>query len=260
MAGSWWGPADASPDAAAPRAEIPAPPTVDGRRSRMPVVVVTGVAVIATIAAAVVAVVVVDHRTSSAAPSYVVQGSATPATIVAPYGVGGDVASTDTPEPTTVAPTTVTPTPGAVPAGYTQVTGPAGVEVDIPAGWPVSSGIMASVDEADDPDDPTTYLRYGGSPSPSMSLLAAIGQLAASDARLGNDYQQLRLDQVTSPTGDETVVWEFLFTKNGVPRHAVDWFWRANGNDYGVYASTSAAHWPDLQPVVQVLEQTAGPV
>jgi hypothetical protein len=159
---------------------------------------------------------------------------------------------TETPEPTLVS--------GAVPSGYTRVTGPVGVEVCVPSNWPTADETLVSVDEVDDPGDQNTYLRYGGSAAAPTSLMTAVLQIEVSTAGLGNDYQRLSITEVTSPSGDETVAWQFLFTKNGVQRHAVDWFWRADGSDYGVYAATPVTNWQQLQPVIQVLEQTAGPV
>jgi hypothetical protein len=173
-----------------------------------------------------------------------------------PVGVDSAVATTDPPVTTTAPPLSA----GMVPPGYTRVTGPAGVQVSVPSNWPTADESLASVDEVDDPDDPNTYLRYGGSASPSEPLTEAVFQIEDSTAALGNDYQRLSLTEVTSRTGDDTVEWQFLFTKNGVQRHAVDWFWRAGGNDYGVYAATPVMNWQRLQTTTQVLEQTAGPV
>jgi hypothetical protein len=171
--------------------------------------------------------------------------------------VTGSAAATIDPSTTTAA---APLSSGVVPPGYTRVTGPVGIQVSVPSDWPTADESLASVDEVDDPDDQNTYLRYGGSASPSMPLMDAVLQIEDSTAALGNDYQRLSLTDVTSPTGDDTVEWQFLFTKNGVQRHAVDWFWRAAGNDYAVYATTSTADWQQLQPTIQVLEQTAGPV
>jgi hypothetical protein len=149
---------------------------------------------------------------------------------------------------------------GVVPSGYTRVVGPVGVQVSVPSNWPTADETLASVDEVDDPSDQDTYLRYGGSASAPTTLMTAVQQIEVSTAGLGNDYQRLSMTEVTSPNGDQTVEWQFLFTKNGVRRHAVDWFWRVDGNDYAVYAATPVTNWQQLQPVVQVLEQTAGPV
>ncbi|HEX4722836.1 MAG TPA: hypothetical protein VH333_10005 [Pseudonocardiaceae bacterium] len=95
---------------------------------------------------------------------------------------------------------------GVVPPGYTRVTGPVGVQVSVPSNWPTATESLASVDEVDDADDPNTYLRYGGSASPSMPLMDAVLQIEDGTAGLGDAYQRLSLTDVTSPTGDDADV------------------------------------------------------
>jgi hypothetical protein len=175
-------------------------------------------------------------------------------------------ATTMQPTTTTVPPTTSTvPAPptsltqGVVPSGYTPESGPAGIQVNIPSGWTIASP-FASENEADDPAGSGSLIRYGGTPSPSMSLLDAITSDESSNTSVKTGYQQLQLNQVSSPTGDDTVVWEFLFDKNNVQRHVLSWFWRANGTDYVVYFSSTVANWPAMQSIASAVEQTAGPV
>jgi hypothetical protein len=159
-------------------------------------------------------------------------------------------------EPTTPPPTSATaPT---TPSGYLPESGPGGIEVNIPAGWNVTSP-FASEDEADAPDGSGSLIRYGGTPSPSMSLLDAVSGDESSNTSVKTGYQQLQLSDVSAPSGDETVEWEFLFDRNGVQRHVLSWFWRANGYDYVLYFSSTAANWSAMQPAVTVGEQTAGP-
>ncbi|GAB2995687.1 hypothetical protein [Amycolatopsis acidiphila] len=149
---------------------------------------------------------------------------------------------------------------GDVPDGYRRATGPADVEVSIPDSWPVKSGAIESNDQADDPSGSGSFLRYGGSPSPSMSLLDAVRQNEVTNSGIRNGYQRLRLENATTASGDETVAWEFLFTKDGVQRHALGWFWRSGGYDRVVYASSATSSWTDLRPVVDVLIGSAGPL
>jgi hypothetical protein len=216
-----------------------------------------------TVAIAVLAVTVVvglnRHRLESGTPIAVAR-SATPTMSPQPSDNPGRT-SIATTEPTTTQPTTppTSFTQGEVPDGYMSETGPAGIQVNIPSGWTVTDP-FASEDEADDPDGSGSLIRYGGNPSGAMSLLAAVTSDEAGNTSVKNGYQQLQLAEVASTTGDDTVVWEFLFDKNGVQRHVVSWFWRAEGYDYIVYASSTAANWPAMQPVLTVLEQTASPV
>ncbi|WP_372671113.1 hypothetical protein [Amycolatopsis kentuckyensis] len=171
-------------------------------------------------------------------------------------------ASTETPTPTTASTTETSSaastsySPGAVPDGYQQVTGPAGVSVSIPAGWSVQRGAFATTDEADAPDGSGSIIRYSGSPTPVLSLPDAVAALERDTPTIRRDYERLRLDELAS--GE--VVWEFRFTtKAGVQRHALGRYWRANEHDYAVYASVDESRWADFQPILDVLVQTAAP-
>jgi hypothetical protein len=159
------------------------------------------------------------------------------------------------PSTTTEQPTTPPLTPSD---GYLPESGPAGVTVNIPPGWTVSQPFAAEA-EADDPSGSGSLIRYGGTASSSASLLDVVSGDEASNTSVKTGYQQLQLNSVQSATGDDTVVWEFLFDKAGVQRHVLSWFWRAQGYDYLVYFSATEANWPSMQPVVNLVEQTAGP-
>ena len=165
--------------------------------------------------------------------------------------------TTTTTEPTTEP--SATYTQGDVPTGYMAETGPAGIQVSVPSGWTITTP-FASENEADDPSGSGSLIRYGGMPAASSSLLDSVTADMNGNTSVKTDYQQLQLNAVQSPSGDDTVVWEFLFDKNGVQRHVLSWFWRANGTDYLVYFSSTEANWDSMQPVVAVGEQTAGPV
>lgn len=165
--------------------------------------------------------------------------------------------TTTTTQPTTT--TTQPPTSTPPSADYQVETGPGGVTVSIPSGWTITQP-FASEDEADDPSGSGSLIRYGGTQSGSGSLLAAVTGDETSNTSVKTGYQQLQLAQVVSPTGDETVVWEFLFAKDGVQRHVLSWFWRAQGYDYLAYFSATEANWPTMQPIVTEAEQTAAPV
>jgi hypothetical protein len=178
-------------------------------------------------------------------------------TQVTPDGTGL-TPTTTTALPTTTQPQTSDPQ-GGVPDGYTAETGPGGIQVSIPAGWTVTTP-FASENEADDPSGSGSLIRYGGTPAGSSSLLSSVTGDMNGNTSVKTGYQQLQLDSVDAPSGDDTVVWEFLFDKNGVQRHVLSWFWRAHGTDYLVYFSSTEANWDTMQPIVTVGEQTAGPV
>ncbi len=228
--------------------EVPTrkPPPRRRPRARFPVngtalaLIAGGTAFVAVVV--VVAIVGLDHRTVEAGTPIAVSRSTTTSMMT-----------------TTTTATMTTSSRLQLPDGYTRQSGPAGIEVNIPSGWTISSP-FASEDEADDRTGSGSLIRYGGTPSPSVSLLDAVTSDETANTSVKTGYQQLQLDQVSSPTGDDTVVWEFLFDRNGVQRHVLSWFWRANGTDYLVYFSTTASNWPAMQSIVSTVEQTAGPV
>jgi hypothetical protein len=244
----------AQPQYAQPTTQLPVYPLPPRRRRRRVSTLTASLIAGGTAFAAVLTVVVVVaiHR-----------GSGQPSTPT-PAAQPGEPAPTSTYEsPDTTTTTTSQPVPptntGAVPDGYMSETGPAGIQVNVPSGWSVSDP-FASEDEADAPDGSGSLIRYGGTPSPSMSLLDAVGIDESGNASVRNGYQQLQLDEVSLHGGDDTVEWEFLFDKDGVQRHALGWFWRANGHDYVVYFSTIASNWASFAPVVDAVTQSAGPV
>ncbi len=242
------------------------PPAPGGGKSAGRVKVVIGAAVTAFVA--VTAVIVVSAVTYRPAP----RSDANSQVLGAGSGAGAyssyvptyapAYASTETPTPTTASTTETSSaastsySPGAVPDGYQQVTGPAGVSVSIPAGWSVQRGAFATTDEADAPDGSGSIIRYSGSPTPVLSLPDAVAALERDTPTIRRDYERLRLDELAS--GE--VVWEFRFTtKAGVQRHALGRYWRANEHDYAVYASVDESRWADFQPILDVLVQTAAP-
>lgn len=232
-----------TPETTSPQPKLATPPR---RRTKGTLLALLAGAIVF---AAVVAVVVVagprHYQTVAGTPMSEMTSSASPVT--------------PNPTTTTVEPTTTTTEPqGQTQAGYQPESGPGGIQVNIPAGWTVSSP-FASEDEADAPDGSGSLIRYGGTPSPSMSLLDAVSGDESGNTSVKTGYQQLQLGNVAASSGDETVVWEFLFDRNGVQRHVLAWFWRAQGYDYVLYFSSTAANWPAMQPIVTVGEQTAGP-
>lgn len=237
-----------TPETTSPQPKLPRPP-----RRRRPNGTLLALVVGAIVFAAVVAVVVVigprHHQTVAGTPISDITKSDNPTSL-------NPTVTTTTTEPTPppASPSTAPPTQ----AGYQPESGPGGIQVNIPAGWNVSSP-FASEDEADAPDGSGSLIRYGGTPSASMSLLDAVSSDEAGNTSVKTGYQQLQLNNVSSPSGDDTVVWEFLFDRNGVQRHVLSWFWRANGYDYVLYFSSTAANWPAMQSAVTVGEQTAGP-
>jgi hypothetical protein len=165
-----------------------------------------------------------------------------------------------TPEFTTASPSTSATSAEDDPAlsSYRTVSGPEGVHVAIPADWSVKPGAVPSNLQADSPDG-TSLIRFGGSAAEGRPLLDTVASNETDNPNLATGYVRLRLEPVTTLTV-EAVDWEFEFVnKDGVLRHSFGRYWRLNGIDYVVYASTDAAHWDTMAEVVDVMVRTAGP-
>ncbi|KOV87214.1 hypothetical protein ADL03_07655 [Nocardia sp. NRRL S-836] len=156
--------------------------------------------------------------------------------------------------PATTRPSTSVSGSVSTPAGYRTVTGPNGVFVSIPQTWSVAAGSQPTNHQADDPATPGAVVRYGASASEARPLYDAV---AANESGVKTGYQRIRLATVSS--GAEVVEWEFLYTSEGVQRHAFAHYWRRAGLDYIVYGASNAADWSVMRPVVDVMVSTAGP-
>lgn len=142
--------------------------------------------------------------------------------------------------------------------GYRTVTGPAGVYVAIPADWTVKPGAVASNYQADSPSA-DRLIRFGGSASTGTSLLDTVASNETGNPNITNGYQRIQLAPVTT-LPIEAVDWEFTFVKDGVTKHSYGRYWRRDGVDYVVYASTAADLWHAMTEIVDVMIHTAGPI
>lgn len=173
-----------------------------------------------------------------------------------------------TAEPTSLAPTTTWPPPSTsvtpateepIPPTYRTVSGPEGVRLAIPGDWVVRPGAVPSNLQADSPDG-ISLIRFGGSAAEPRSLLDTVASNETDNPNIATGYQRLRLETVATMSV-EAVDWEFEFVnKDGWPRHSYGRYWRLNGIDYVVYASTDAERWTAMTEIVDVMTRTAGPV
>lgn len=148
-------------------------------------------------------------------------------------------------QPTTPAPST--PTSG-VPAGFQAVSGPGGITTLIPSGWQAVPRAGQANIQATNPAEPTSFLRYGGSPSPAESLLKIQqdAELAFRPRYAG--YQLIAL-RPGKWRGHESVTWEFEFEADGGRKHVNSVYWRAGGTDYVLYASALVSSWPQMKAI-----------
>jgi hypothetical protein len=171
--------------------------------------------------------------------------------------------TTDTTETTTQPPpqptTTYVPTTDPdVSQDFHRVRGPGGITVAIPRGWPVKPGAIPSNRQADAPSG-GGLVRYGGSPSTTMALYDTVAENETANPNVIDGYQRLRLESVYG-YGSEAVDWEFMFNKDGELRHGLGRYWRLNGTDYVVYASSPESSWQPMIPIIERMIATAQPV
>lgn len=223
------------------------PPPPPGPRRRLMPLYVAAAAV--CVLGGVLAVAIIKHTdgTTAAAP--------TTTTVTQPNVVVPDPRTetpSASPEWTT---TTVTEDPLA---GYRTVNGPAGVYVAVPADWTVKPGAVPSNFQADSPAA-DRLIRFGGSASTGTPLLDTVATNETDNPNIADGYQRIQLTPVTTlPV--EAVDWEFTFVKEGVTKHSYGRYWRRDGVDYVVYASTTADLWDSMTEIVEVMIRTAGPI
>lgn len=235
-------------------AYAPPPPPPAPRRQLLPLYI------------AVAAVCVLGGILAIAIVRYTGDSSTTARTTAAPttvppepnVAVPGPGTATPPSSPEWTPPATTTTVPDHPLTDYRTVTGPAGVYVAIPTDWTVSPGAVPSNLQANSPTA-DQLIRFGGSESTTMSLLDTVASNETDNPNIADGYQRIQLAPVsTLPV--EAVDWEFTFVKDGVTRHSYGRYWRRDGIDYVVYASTAADLWPAMTEIVEVMVDTAGPI
>jgi hypothetical protein len=143
---------------------------------------------------------------------------------------------------TTTTATTTTTTSTTTAVGYDQVQTRAGMSTVVPAGWSVAPCASGNgCEQSNDPSDTTRFLRFGGSPSPIKSLSDTQTSYERDFAKR-TGYQRLTFES-GSLRGYASVAWEFEWDSGGNRRHVQVMYWRANGYDYFVYASSTVDKW-----------------
>ncbi|MEU0878608.1 hypothetical protein ABZ345_08430 [Lentzea sp. NPDC005914] len=238
-----------------------APPEDSPQRSNgFRIAVVVGAVAFLAVSAVVVVSLVRDKDNST--PGGTAGGPVATPAFTTTQAVATNPATTSYRYPTTSAPVRPTTTTASllVPQGFQRVSGPGGITLAIPQGWPITPGSLATHVQADDPATPGSLIRYGGSPSESRPLLDAVASNEQDNSGIQNGYQRLKLASVPSATATDIVEWEFTYLANGITKHAFARYWRLNGTDYIVYAGATAAAWPAMASVVDVMVRTAGPL
>ncbi|MQS12073.1 serine/threonine protein kinase [Streptomyces kaniharaensis] len=149
-----------------------------------------------------------------------------------------------TPAPATPAPATPAPALPPAPAGYRWVDDPAGFLVAVPQGW-TRAEHGGQIDYS--PDGGVHLLRFGVTPGATQSSEQHFLQLEQTVGQ-SRDYQRITL-QANVYQGRDGAVWEFTFTDQRGPRHAIDQaFIAPNGTEYAIYMSAPAQEdWTTTQ-------------
>lgn len=151
-------------------------------------------------------------------------------------------------------PTATASTPG--PGDFTDVSGPGGIVTKIPAGW--QAKIRKTDTQATDPTQPTSFLRYGGSPSPAQPLISLLRNTERDFSTRYPGYKLIALQPGTW-RGHESVTWTFEFDTADGRKHVDSVYWRAGQNDYVLYASALVKNWPAMQQIYATAHAAAQP-
>ncbi len=184
---------------------------------------------------------------------------------VSPFGEGGislgeqDQAPEQTGQAVPDEGTTAAPVPTATTApssaDHYAVSGPGGLSVSIPSGWIVGGSPSAANQQASDPSDPQSFVRFGASAQPAVPLLTEIQAGERENPNVQNGYQRIQLVE-TYFLGQAAVDWEFTFIKEGVTRHALGRYWRQAGLGYVIYLSTPDSRWFSLRSIFDEMADT----
>ncbi|GAA1603391.1 hypothetical protein GCM10009789_66740 [Kribbella sancticallisti] len=118
----------------------------------------------------------------------------------------------------------------------------------IPVGWQAKPREGQTSTQATDPAEPTSFLRYGGSPSPSRPLFDVQKDGEAEFITRYPSYQRVALTP-GKWRGHESVTWEFEFDAEGGRKHVNSVYWRSGGVDYVLYASALVTTWPKMKTI-----------
>jgi hypothetical protein len=189
-----------------------------------------------------------DHATA-AAPPEASETSNTPKTPTS--------SATSAPETST---TPGTSTPVSTPPSTTSqdVTGPGGITTKIPAGWTAKTRSTGTDAQAADPAQPSSFLRYGGSPSPSRPLIEVMRDAETGFSTRSPGYKLLALEPGTW-RGHESVSWQFEFDTADGRKHVESVYWRAGTFDYVLYASSLLTNWPAMKVVYTTAYNSTNP-
>jgi hypothetical protein len=142
---------------------------------------------------------------------------------------------------------------------FTPVAGDDGLTTVVPAGWPAARlPTQPHAFQATDPADASRFVRFGGS--------LASGDLRRTHEDYERDDAARRLPGLTRIAMTETVLhdvpaldWEFEWNAPEGRRHVRSLYWRVDGIEYFVYASSTVQEWPEMPAILQAMADNARP-
>jgi hypothetical protein len=139
-----------------------------------------------------------------------------------------------------------------------EVSGPGGMATAVPTGWPSSRAPGPGAVQATDPADAARFLRYGGSPVPDQDGYDTHVAYQSDFSKSHKAFQSMRLER-TVLHGAAAVDWEFEWDAPEGRRHVRSVYWRTQGYEYFVYASSLVDRWPQTQPILDAMITHATP-
>ena len=148
-----------------------------------------------------------------------------------------------TPTPTTTpdATTSAAPTSGSVPDGWQVFDGPT-YQVAHPPGWTTREVSAPNNLDLVAPDDSDGYLRVAHTDDPAADVLRDTERIEAAFQQDHAGYQRIRLEP-TEYRGTDAVIWEYTFTADGQPYHAIHLNLSTGEYGYALNHVVPAAGW-----------------
>ncbi len=136
-----------------------------------------------------------------------------------------------------------------------MVTGPGGLAVSIPRDWVVGGSPAAANQQAADPSDPRSFVRFGGTTPPGVSLPAEIEAGERTNPNVQNGYQRVQLEEVTF-LGSRPSTGSSRSSRTGSPGMRSAGTGGAGGMGYVIYLSAPDARWMALRTVFDRMADT----
>ncbi|MCG8920117.1 hypothetical protein L6E12_30535 [Actinokineospora sp. PR83] len=190
------------------------------------------------------------------------RGDGTTAAPLPPSG-GADTTRTTTSTAgarrTTTESTSDTPTSAtALPPDFEVVTGANGMTTAIPVGATLNTRADGTATDATTPDAPDRVLRFGGALQEPGDILTVHRAYAQQVAAQTADYREVELRETTYH-GVPAVLWEYENTTSRGPRHSRSVYWRLNGVEYFLIASSTPSTWAETAAAFTVMVDNSTP-